>query len=458
MLTKEEKLKRLADTMQSLGGQIRRANELPPPPVKPDTESVKPFRGFENFQVFFPDAVPLCETFPQVWKLTTSYAQNGEPAPSGVRLPTEQAPFSCCDFEIAGLLNSRPVEPGALPDHPAFVTLDVETSFLEPGQVAPAFLVGIGYLDGDIFLIDQFFIDGFDAEAVLLEHLAASLTTFQVLITFNGKTFDWPLLLSRFQLHGITPPEFALHLDLLQPARQLWKGALESCRLTYLEEEILGVQREGDVPGSLVPSLYAAYAQGIQQQRIVPVVRHNAQDIASTAALFPLLCSFFENPDSRHLRHRKSQMTIADWYRRAGKRTESLESLERAVLATRSISDEHGASMQLAKEYKKQERWKDALEIWEERVRMASGDPAAHAAACVEIARFYERQMRDKPQAAEWVRRALEPWRGTTTLDRWQNPEESGLELNTDDMDAEDKMVADLMRRLKRLEKKKRSA
>ncbi|MGI5837075.1 MAG: ribonuclease H-like domain-containing protein, partial [Chloroflexota bacterium] len=124
------------------------------------------------------------------------------------------------------------------------VFVDLETTGLAGGTGTYAFLVGIGYYQGVRFVVRQFFMEDYDAEEALLHALAESLEPFGSVVTFNGKSFDLPLLETRFQLaRRPFPLQDLPHLDLLYPARRLWKGRLESCALSSLEESILGVER-----------------------------------------------------------------------------------------------------------------------------------------------------------------------------------------------------------------------
>jgi uncharacterized protein len=127
-------------------------------------------------------------------------------------------------------------------------------------------------------------------EASLLWRLAEHLAQFDVLVTYNGKAFDQPLLETRFRMcrsQGAPPDPFGHmeHLDLLFGARRLWKLRLESCRLVELENRILGVERQGDLPGEMIPYVYFEYLRTAQAFKLVPIFHHNAIDILSLACL-----------------------------------------------------------------------------------------------------------------------------------------------------------------------------
>ena len=138
--------------------------------------------------------------------------------------------------------------------------LDTETTGLAGGSGTYAFLIGVGRITPDGFRVRQFFMRDFGEEASLLSALTEHLKQFEVLITYNGRTFDQPLLETRFRMVRQRPPFSSLaHLDLLFGARRLWKLRFDSCRLVDLENQILGVERQGDLPGELIPYFYFEY-------------------------------------------------------------------------------------------------------------------------------------------------------------------------------------------------------
>lgn len=140
--------------------------------------------------------------------------------------------------------------------------LDTETTGLSGGTGTYAFLVGIGTWNSSGFLVEQFFMRDFDEEAAMICSLEERFSRLEVIVTFNGKCFDLPLLESRFIMHrrhwGRAQ---AVHLDLLHPCRRLWKLRLKDCSLSNLEARVLGWERDEDVPGHLIPQVYFKYAR-----------------------------------------------------------------------------------------------------------------------------------------------------------------------------------------------------
>jgi uncharacterized protein YprB with RNaseH-like and TPR domain len=161
--------------------------------------------------------------------------------------------------------------------------LDVETTGLAGGTGTIAFLVGVGRIEGDAFVVRQYFLRDFPDEPAALEALAADLGD-SPLVTFNGRTFDWPLLTTRFRIHRI-PVADRDHVDLLPVARRLWAGSLESHALSHLERHVLGVARTDDLPGALVPAAYFAWLRSAHSAGVALAFRHNEVDVVSMAAL-----------------------------------------------------------------------------------------------------------------------------------------------------------------------------
>ena len=175
------------------------------------------------------------------------------------------------------------------------VFLDTETTGLAGGAGTAAFLIGLGWVDGERFRVRQYFMRDYHEEPALLHALGAELRRFDLLVTFNGKMFDVPLLDSRFRLSRERfPLADAPHLDLLHPARRLWKARLESCRLQSLEVGLMGLRRHGDIPGEEIPQVYFDWVRRRDARMLARVFEHNRQDIVSLAALAVLACQWVE--------------------------------------------------------------------------------------------------------------------------------------------------------------------
>ena len=174
---------------------------------------------------------------------------------------------------------------GAPPAGPRLLYLDTETTGLAGGTGTYAFLVGVGFFDGETFEVRQYFMRDLDEEPALLAALDPLLREMDGLVTYNGTGFDLPLLETRFVLARRRWPEAAFHLDLLPAARRLWSGRLPDCRLGTVDQHALGFAREWDLPGALIPSVYFEYLRRKAPGELPRVFEHNRHDILSLAAL-----------------------------------------------------------------------------------------------------------------------------------------------------------------------------
>jgi uncharacterized protein YprB with RNaseH-like and TPR domain len=170
--------------------------------------------------------------------------------------------------------------------HRRMLFLDIETCGLSG---APVFLVGLCMIGERNLVLRQLFARDYAEERALLHELSRLASGFDVLVTFNGKTFDVPFLRDRAVHHRI-PFAFDLpHLDLLWLARRRWKGVLPDCRLKTLEWHVLRRRRAGDVSGAEIPGLYHDYVRRGEPHRLLPVFHHNLLDVVAMAELIPPL-------------------------------------------------------------------------------------------------------------------------------------------------------------------------
>lgn len=175
------------------------------------------------------------------------------------------------------------------------VFLDTETTGLAGGTGTFAFLVGLGRFVGDEFNITQYFLRSPADERAMLTALNFEFQQTDVVVSYNGRSFDVPLLESRFRLMHRSMPLAFDHLDLLFPCRAIWKHRLANCALSNIERNILGVEREIDAPGWLIPSIYFDYLRSKRPEPLTPVLEHNRVDIFSLARLTALVLAYESN-------------------------------------------------------------------------------------------------------------------------------------------------------------------
>ncbi len=288
--------------------------------------------------------------------------------------------------------------------------LDTETTGLAGGSGTYAFLIGVGRITRGGFRVRQFFMREYAEERSVLAALEAHLNEFDVLITYNGKSYDQPLLETRYRMTRHEPPFSRLgHLDLLHGARRLWKLRLESCRLVQLEEEILGFCREGDLPGELIPYVYFEYLRSREAQRLVPVFHHNAMDILTLACLTAIVPAAFRSTDPESLSRLGVQRGedlagIARWLLTAGQHEQALDLFKRGVQA--GLPDEalFRALWDIALLEKKMQRPHAALEVFAD---LAACRNAYRACALEELAKYYEHEERNFALALDFTGQAL---------------------------------------------------
>ena len=170
-----------------------------------------------------------------------------------------------------------------------FVLFDTETTALGTGTGTLPFLIGVGTWEGDQFVTRQLLLPEQSDESGYLDAFESLVPEDACLVSYNGRTFDWPLLVTRYRLHGRTPPVHAAHLDLLPLARVLWRHRLADARLASVESAVCGVRREHDLPGGLVPSRYLDYLRSGHGGLLREVLEHNRQDVVSMALLLRVL-------------------------------------------------------------------------------------------------------------------------------------------------------------------------
>ncbi len=314
--------------------------------------------------------------------------------------------------EISNLIDLPPdllhsLSEGAIASsHPQkWAFLDTETTGLSGSTGTYAFLIGVGSIEHAGFRLRQFFMRNAGEEASLLARLAEYLSRFDVLITYNGKTYDQPLLEARFHAMRLPDPFTRLeHLDVLFGARRLWKLRLETCRLIELEYQILGVEREGDLPGEMIPYYYFDYLRTRHALRLVPIFHHNALDILSLACLTSIVPCAFRSPDDSGLRHGADLISLARWLLQSERREEAVRLFRRAVelglpdhLLFRTLWDIAKAERQLG-------MTDSAVGIL---LELAASRNAYRLRACEELAKHYERRERNYITALEMTQRAL---------------------------------------------------
>ena len=276
--------------------------------------------------------------------------------------------------------------------------LDTETTGLG-GSGTVAFLVGMGYLTDSGFEVHQFLMRDYPEEPFLLKHVAAGLGKFDVLCTFNGTTFDVPLLESRFLMNRMDRDCLTElpHLDLLHMCRRLWKLRLGRCNLGRLEEVILGKPRQDDLPGSEVPQRYFTYLKTKQISLLEDVLKHNAQDIASLCVLLNHMADLYLHPEK--IRFSEDVYSMG----RALERIRRTEEARHCYRLARQGKMGGFAGTALAMSYRRSGEKEAAAGVWQEMIRERRGGITPY----VELAKYEEHIRRDYAAALDLTERAL---------------------------------------------------
>ena len=297
-----------------------------------------------------------------------------------------------------------------LADPSKWLFLDTETTGLAGGTGTYAFLVGLAWWDACGLQVEQFFMRDFTEEYSLLCEIAARVAERPVLVTFNGKSFDWPLLENRFAMtRTIAAPKLAAHLDLLHPARALWKLRLGSVRLVELERSVLDARRLGwdrkdDVGSALIPQHYFDYLRGGPAVPLAGVVKHNQMDLRGLAAVFHKIDTMLANPpESSEESEGLDLFGLSRFLQRRGDSTRAQTAFAQALAVGLPPPIRPKAQRELALMARRRGEYEKAAEIWRE---MADG-PQDDVHACEQLAIYYERRTKDIGRATEFARLGL---------------------------------------------------
>lgn len=295
--------------------------------------------------------------------------------------------------------------------------LDTETTGLAGGTGTYAFLVGLAWWESGGLRVEQLFMRDHDEEHSILLEIANRLAERPVLVTFNGKSFDWPLLQNRFRMtRQIDVPDLAAHLDFLHPARQLWRLQIGPTRLGDLERYILGAESLGwsrgdDIDSSRIPEFYFDFLRTGVTGGISGVFQHNRMDLRGLAALGARICRMLAEPEDA----RTSPLEfygMSQLVARRGQYSKARKLYELSLAAGLPAPVARKASHEAAKLAKRERDFGRAIELWNE----LAGSIEPSLEALEQLALHYERRERDYDEAARITRSALGELRKTSRL------------------------------------------
>nr|WP_199426716.1 ribonuclease H-like domain-containing protein [Anoxybacillus caldiproteolyticus] len=300
---------------------------------------------------------------------------------------------------------------------------DTETTGLGSGTGHVIFLLGHARVYSDRVVVRQHFLPNPGAEIALYQSFLSEVD-YTTLVTYNGKAFDWPKLKTRHTLIRDTVPKLPAfgHFDLYHAARRMWKQKLESVRLANVEKEILGIEREHDIPGFLAPMMYFDFLSTPHPERIFGVLQHNEMDILSLITLYIHLSK--QVLEANEMGGTLEQFETARWFAALGEINAAKEVYEH--VAESDMQESIKAKWNLSLLYKKEKRYEEAVEIWKDLFQHSNDSLKMKAAT--ELAKAYEHYFRKIEEAYNYAIQSYEIWKSLVRTYK-QKDEEQEYEL-----------------------------
>ncbi len=285
-----------------------------------------------------------------------------------------------------------------------FIFLDTETSGLSGGTGTFVFMIGLGFQSDEGFHLVQLFMRDPGQEMSFLAALNHFINSFEVVVTFNGKAFDIPLLNMRHVLNGFTSPFKEIdHIDILPLARRIWRNRLSNRALSNLEIEILGVERtQAEVPGWMIPELYFEYLRSGDARPLAGIFYHNANDILSLAGLFYYLAKMLGDPSGDPALPGMDIAALARFYEELEDWITAIQLYERSLEQGLPKDFYIQTLGRFASLYRRQGNWDSAIYLWKKAAEQQQIE------AYIELAKYYEHKQRDYIEAIKWTQNALD--------------------------------------------------
>ncbi len=289
------------------------------------------------------------------------------------------------------------------PDLEALVFLDTETTGLSGGTGTMPFMIGAGRFIENQFVVEQFFVRNPAEEAAQLAALSEFVEGVEGIVTYNGKSFDMPIINTRYIMQRLSNPfTTAAHFDLLHFTRRIWKSRLGQCNLGNIETQVLGFQREqADIPGYLVPDFYREFLFTGDATHMPGIFYHNEVDVLSLSALFSWLAAILEDPSDERFTDPGDLISVG----------RVLEMLEREQMADQVYSSERlqqltdgerqKSLLLRARLQKRKGNLEEASLIWQEAATSGSLE------ALIELAKYFEHQLKDNEAALDCTVQAI---------------------------------------------------
>lgn len=247
---------------------------------------------------------------------------------SAARVDASVVARVACDETLAGLELERAL------------FIDTETTGLAGGAGTLPFLIGFAVFREGHLEVHQLLLTEPGREGPMLALLADEVARASCLVTYNGKSFDWPLLRTRFVLNKKPVPHVAAHLDLLHAARRLWKRRLGEVSLGHVERQLLSFERIDDLPGAEIPGRYLEYLRSGDGGRLAAIVEHNKHDLVSLVALLGLMATRYASGDQAL--DPRDELSLA----KVAVRAQDFEQARRWATSAASRGERHGISVE----------------------------------------------------------------------------------------------------------------
>ncbi|WP_042457733.1 ribonuclease H-like domain-containing protein [Neobacillus dielmonensis] len=280
---------------------------------------------------------------------------------------------------------------------------DTETTGLGGGTGNTIFLLGYASISGDKLILRQHILPHPGAEVPLYQSFLERIN-YKTLVTYNGKSFDWPQVKTRHTLvreHVPKLPEFG-HFDIYHAARRLWKHKLDRIKLTNVEQDVLGVERADDIPGYLAPMIYFDFIESKQPEGMLGILKHNEVDILSLVTLYTHLTFQLCGKDLGQTR--KETYEVGRWFAALGE-THQAERVLTKLTAIQDVTSSK-AMLTLAYQHKKDHNYQKAQKLFLDAAE--SGGPLEQFTAYIELAIIYEHRIKDLQLAIEFCEKAMD--------------------------------------------------
>ncbi|MDR4314648.1 ribonuclease H-like protein [Niallia circulans] len=282
---------------------------------------------------------------------------------------------------------------------------DTETTGLGGGAGNTIFILGYAQLQQEEIVLKQHVLPHPGAEVPLFNSFLENVD-YTTLVTYNGKAFDWPQVKTRHTLikeHVPKLPEFG-HFDLYHASRRMWKHRLERTKLSIVEEEILGVKRENDIPGFLAPMIYFDFVERKNPEGMLGILKHNEIDILSLITLYTHLSSQLLRKDQKI--SARETLEVGKWYAIIGQTNVAKQNLE--SIKEQNKEELLEAAFLLAKEYKREKKFEDALGLWQKIAETYTGktNQVMVIQSLIELAKFAEHKEKNPQRALQFTKKA----------------------------------------------------